>query len=247
VIERMRKHKGKTRRDGFTLIEMLVAVVLMGLVLGALGVITAQWLPNWSRGFYRVQHGEQVSVALDRIVSDLGAAEFLISNGDNKLPLFSGEERGVTFVRSAYGPNARHGLEIVRIAETSDRQGLLLARSTTPFTPAGLMNFANPVVLLRAPPYRVSFSYASGDGIWKNAWQNQTELPAMVRLTVHGAAAERALAVSTAAIVHVDLPAECLRPRGKPECRALATTDSAADNSKPTPASDAAPSALHGG
>jgi general secretion pathway protein J len=244
----MRNHKGKTRRDdsGFTLIEMLVALVLMGIVLAALGVITAQWLPNWSRGFYRVQRGELVSIALDRIVSDLGAAEFLISNGENKLPLFSGDERAVTFVRSAYGPNARHGLEIVRIAETADRQGLLLARSTTPFAPSGLMNFANPVVLLRAP-YRVSFSYAAADGIWRNAWQNQTELPAMVRLSVHSAATERALAVSTAAIVHVDLPAECIRPGNKPECRALATTDSGADNTKPTPASNTAPSALHGG
>ena len=77
MIEPMRKH---TRRadSGFTLIEMLVAVVLMGLVLAALGVITAQWLPNWSRGFKRVQGGERVSITLDRIVSDLGAAEFLI-------------------------------------------------------------------------------------------------------------------------------------------------------------------------
>ena len=76
----MRKHEDKTLRgdSGFTLIEMLAAVVLMGLILAALGVITAQWLPNWSRGFNRVQHGERISVALDRIVSDLGAAEFLI-------------------------------------------------------------------------------------------------------------------------------------------------------------------------
>jgi general secretion pathway protein J len=213
---------------------MLVAVVLMGLVLAALGVITAQWLPNWSRGFNRVQGGERVSIALDRIVSDLGAAEFLLSNGDNKLPLFSGDERGVTFVRTAYGPNARRGLEIVRIAETADRQGLLLARSTTPFTPAGLMNFSNPVVLLRAP-YRITFSYAGEDGIWKNSWQNQTELPARVRMTVHSAATEPALAVSTAAIVHVDIPAECVRPRNKPECRGLATHDSS-DTRKVTPA-----------
>lgn len=239
----MRKHKCKTGNDdsGFTLIEMLVAVVLMGIVLAALSVITAQWLPNWSRGFNRVQRGELVSIALDRIVSDLGAAEFLMSNGDNKLPLFSGNARGVTFVRSAYGPNAKHGLEIVRIAETADRQGLLLARSTTPFTPSGLMNFTNPVVLLRAP-YRVSFAYAGRDGIWKNSWKNQTELPVTVRLAVHGAASEQALTVSTAAIVHVDLPAECVRPRNKPECRALETQDPA-DTSKPTPTSNAA---LHG-
>jgi general secretion pathway protein J len=245
VIEPMGIHKGKrqTADSGFTLIEMLVAVALMGVVLAALGVITAQWLPNWSRGFNRVQRGELVSLALDRIVADLAATEFVMPNHDSKLPLFFGTEVGVTFVRTAYGPNARHGLEIVRIAETADRQGSLLARSTTPFAPSGPMNFANPVVLLRAP-YRLSFAYADKDGIWKSAWQNEAELPAMVRLTVLGAATERALAVSTVAIVHVDMPAECVRPRNKPECPALATQDST-DTTKPPAPGDAAQNAFH--
>jgi general secretion pathway protein J len=230
MMERM-KGRGRMRgaTAGFTLIETLVAVALMGVVLAAIGVITAQWLPNWSHGFTRIQRSELVSVALDRIVADLSAAEFIMPKG-TKQPLFSGSELGVTFVRTAYGPNARHGLEIVRIAETADRQGLALARSTTPFAPsAAALNFANPVVLLRAP-YRVSFTYGGRDGLWKNVWQNEAELPMIIRLTVRDAVTERALAVSTAAVVHVELPASCVRPSNKPECGALAGQAGSAPN-----------------
>ena len=45
----------RAREGGFTLIEAIVALALMGLVLSALASITAQWLPNWNRGIARVQ------------------------------------------------------------------------------------------------------------------------------------------------------------------------------------------------
>jgi general secretion pathway protein J len=241
------KGRGKTRTTtaGFTLIETLIAVALMGVVLTAIGVITAQWLPNWSHGFIRVQRSELVSVALDRIVADLSAAEFMMPTRDSKQPLFSGSELGVTFVRTAYGPNARHGLEVVRIAETADRQGLALVRSTTLFAPSGVFNFANPVVLLR-PPYRVTFTYAGRDGLWKNVWQNEAELPAIVRLTVRDSATGQALAVSTAAVVHVELPASCVNPKNR-QCGTLAGRDAGAPNQAKPQSAQPSQNGLQGG
>jgi len=67
-----------SRRDGergFTLIEAIIALALMGLVLSALASITAQWLPNWNRGIGRIQLGETIDIALQRISADLAAAE----------------------------------------------------------------------------------------------------------------------------------------------------------------------------
>lgn len=43
-----RSVKQNDREAGFTLIETIVALALMGLVLSALASITAQWLPNWN-------------------------------------------------------------------------------------------------------------------------------------------------------------------------------------------------------
>ena len=51
---------------GFTLLEVLVATALMGLILAALATITAQWLPNWNRGLAGVQRSEQIALGLDR-------------------------------------------------------------------------------------------------------------------------------------------------------------------------------------
>ena len=78
----------------------------------------------------------------------------------------------------------------------------------------GQPNFANPVVLLRSP-YRISFAYAGRDGIWKNTWQNASELPATVRMTVRDATSGRTLSISTTALVHVDLPAACATEKAR--------------------------------
>jgi general secretion pathway protein J len=213
----MRRRPTRSAIAGFTLVEALVAMLLMGVVLAVLATITAQWLPNWSRGFVRVQRSELVSVALDRIVDDLKAAEFVPSSRETKQPLFEGTELAVTFVRTALGPNTRPGLEIVRIAETADRRGPALVRSRAPFAPQALPHFGDPVVLLSVP-YRLSFSYAGRDGTWHASWLDDKELPAAVRLIIRDTATGRTLSVSTATVIHAQLPAECVGPKVEREC-----------------------------
>src|SRR5438045_9756697 len=100
---------------GFTLIETLVALALMGLVLSALANLTARWLPNWNRGLERIQRSELIGIALQRIGADLAAAEYVPANRDGRRPLFDGSEMSVTFVRTALAPNAVPGLDIVRV------------------------------------------------------------------------------------------------------------------------------------
>ncbi len=192
-----------------------MATTLMGMVLVALGAVTAQWLPSWNRGFMRVQRSELFSVALSRLAADLSAAEFITPNRVTKLPIFEGGPSGVTLVRSAVGPNTEPSLEVVRIAESSDRQGIALVRTRTPFAPFGLgdvsaskLPFTDPVVLLRAP-FRVSFSYLSDDGSWRDTWQNLSQLPVAVRFLVRDQTTGRTLAISSAAMIHVESPTGC--------------------------------------
>jgi len=225
---------------GFTLIEALVATALMGLILAALGAITSQWLPNWNRGIARVQRAELISISLNRLTADIQAAEFIAPSRGSKSPLFEGTASSIILVRSAIGPAAGPGLEIVRIAETIDGNTQALVRSTMRFVPldpntvlAAQLKFLNPVVMLRTP-YQVSFAYAGADGIWKNAWQNEAQLPAAVRLTVRDAATQQALSISTSALIHVELPA-CIVGKNKSDCTGQQPGDANQPSDSPPP------------
>ena len=227
----------RTAVAGFTLIEALVATILMGIVMTGLAAVTARWLPAWDRGFARAQTGELVSIALDRVVADLGAAEFVTANRDSKVPVFDGTAFAVMLVRSAYGPNSRPGLEVVRLAETSDRNGTVLVRSKMPFAPLpanltvpNLTSFTDPVALLRVP-FRVTFAYAGRDGAWTDKWQGVPLLPTTVRVTVRDAASDRTLSISTATLVHVDMPAACVAAKDKSDC--FAQPDQGAPQNNP--------------
>jgi general secretion pathway protein J len=205
---------------GFTLIEVLVATLLMTVILAALATVTAQWLPNWNRGMTRVQRAERLALGLDRIVADLSVAEMMPINADAKAPLFEGSELAVTFVRTAVGPNTRPGLEIIRLVEKADSQGLAMVRERAPFAPMprdAQIRFADQVVLIRSP-FRVTFAYAGPDQVWQPNWRGQMQLPDRVRIAVRDGATGQMLAVSSAAVVHISAWAECARAKNPATC-----------------------------
>ena len=223
---------------GFTLFEALVSVALMGLTVASLSAVTGQWLPNWRHGFGRVQSLELLDVGLQRLVDDLEAAEFVTANGPSKSPLFIGDTASVTLVRAAIGPDARPHLEVVHLEETSDDRGVVLVRSRAPFTPlapnlsmASQLRFADPVALVHAP-FRVSFAFAGADRVWQDVWRDLTMLPTAVRIRVRDAGSGQILAVSTAALLHVDVPAECIGQKSVQQCLAGVDTP---DSKQPAP------------
>jgi general secretion pathway protein J len=207
---------------GFTLIEALVATALMATILAALATITAQWLPNWNRGLGRVQRSEHLALGLERLVSDLAAAEYIPIDRNTALPLFDGAERSITFVRTALGPNAAPGLEVVRIAQIDDGGMPVLLRTRMPFAPGGQassrpINFSDPVVLVRGP-YRVSFAYAARDRIWRSSWQEQIRLPRAIKVSLADIADRRIAIASTATLVRAEAPAQCVRSKTLADC-----------------------------
>ena len=82
--------RGRASTRGFTLVEALLATALMGVILAALTTITSQWLPNWNRGFARVQRAETLAAGLERIVADVAAAEFISASAAIRTPVFDG-------------------------------------------------------------------------------------------------------------------------------------------------------------
>ena len=224
------------RIAGFTLIEALVATALMGLILATLATITARWLPSWNHGIARLQRNEQVAIALERLAADLAAAEYIAVSHETRKPFFDGTNRSVIFVRTSLGPNSGGGLEVVRIAESKSEQGVVLVRTRAAFKPSTdptELNFTDPVVLLRAP-YQVFFSYAATDRNWRDDWRQKSQLPSAVKLSVRDAITQRAVSLSTATLVHVEVPADCISAKSYAECLDSQTRPAAADGKSPT-------------
>jgi general secretion pathway protein J len=222
---RSRRVAHRNRRiAGFTLFEALVSVAVMSAIIAALGAVAGQWLPNWHRGFGRVQRLETLDVGLQRLAADLEAAEFVTPNSASKKPIFLGDEKTVTFVRVGIAPGTTPHLEFVKLAETVDERGFALVRSHAPFKPLdpsrpidAQLYFADPVVLIRAP-FRVSFAFAGADRLWRGSWQDPALLPSAARIQVREAATDKVLAFSTATLLHADLPAECVTQKSVQQC-----------------------------
>src|ERR1700729_2783064 len=191
----------RANEGGFTLIESLVALALMGLVLSALANITAQWLPSWNRGLDRIQRSEMVGITLQRLADDLADAVPVPASASDMGPFFSGSEQSITFVRTALGPNAGPELDVVHLGETTDKAGLATVRSRTQFRPmppnasaSNQFHFREPVVLLRAP-YRLTFAYVGDDDEeWQSSWRDRRQLPTTPQFTVRDSSNGRARA-----------------------------------------------------
>jgi len=212
----------RARQAGFSLVEVLVAMVLTGLVMGALALVSAQWLPQWRRGFTRVEAAEQMALALDRVAADLAAAENVPTAAPRNRPLFRGTPSAVIFVRTALGPNVRPGLEVVELFRPA---GGGLARRSAAYVPMkgddALPAFGAPVALLRAG-LTVTFSFAGRDGQWVDEWVDFDEFPRGVRAVVRDARTGRTLEASTAVAIEVEVPADCLTHTNRPGCASSA-------------------------
>ena len=242
----MRRAHPRSSESGFTLLETMLAAALFLVVIAALATVTGQWLPAWNHGFARVQRAEHLAFGLERVLSDVAAAQFISPNATVKRPVFDGTELGVILVRGAVGPNAQPGLEFVRLAEIASERGPVLVRSTAPFVPlepdAGAivgLKFSEPVVLVR-PPFRVSFAYAGPERLWQPRWQAADQLPRAVRVTVRDAVSGEVLTVSSAVTVHVTVPALCASAQAQ-DCKDLNAPINAPTNAPGNAANSAAP------
>ena len=56
----------------------------------------------------------------------------------------------------------------------------------------------------------MTFAYAGPDRVWRPVWRGEGELPAAIRVQLRDAATDRTLSVSTATLVHANMPADCV-------------------------------------
>ena len=174
-------------QGGFTLVEALATMAIVGLMMSGLAAIAGQWLPQWRHGYLKLETSDRLAQSLSALCSDLAAAEYArLDPGAGSSP-FRGGENTVIFVRAATGPGATPRLEYIKISAVATKDGMETQRASAVFSPGPIGPFRDPVTLLREP-FRLSFAYQAPDGRWASSWGEAPTLPRAVRLMVKSGA-----------------------------------------------------------
>lgn len=188
----MKRNPEHRREAGFTLIEVLAALVLSSLVLVSLNM--AMSAVGKGTDHTRRSLGEQseLGAALDIFSRDVGRIAKIrrpAKPGDFAGYVFDGRSDAIVYpLREEEGLTAP-GLYLVRLSVRQKDGRSTLLRERTPL-PAGddatLPQWGDPVELLSGP-YDIAFAYRAqrtGQREWNGSWQATETMPEQIRLTV---------------------------------------------------------------
>ena len=186
---------GRSAEGGFTLLEMLIAVALLGLtatlLLGGVQIGT-RVLEGTTR---RTDRSAEVAAALDFLRSRLAEAQPL-SVKDAEQPeakpkvAFDGAQNGLSLIRLASPYQAQGGYQRLSVSLAQGGGGPALVASAAPYPPLpdGAAGAPRRSILL-ADVAAVEFAYFGRDGenrrpVWHAEWHGRPALPLLVRLRI---------------------------------------------------------------
>lgn len=175
----------RRRAAGFTLVEVLIALAIVGgvlaLALGAARVGLAAWRQGDARA-ERLQHARSLATLLDQVVG--GAYPYRIGAADASRLAFEGEPERLAFVTTVPAVTPAAPMAFVAVRLERDEGGLAVGQGVLPARePLDEMTPA----LRDATVKGLRFRYLrTEDGSWNDRWNGADEqsLPAAVEITL---------------------------------------------------------------
>jgi|GEM_PF-2936085 len=176
-----------SRRAGFSLLEVLVALAMTVLLVVTFAPFASQLILTWGRGARTAELVDMLTRGNDRVTRDfLSIVPMTLTRGEQTTMIFRGSPGYVVFATATgFGPG-RGGIELVSFGIEADGEaGQAIVRRRAPLRDAALTasGFRDPVTLLTGP-YQYRFDYVAADGSKLADWQNRRDMPARVELTI---------------------------------------------------------------
>lgn len=221
--------RGKARgADGFTLLELLVALTLLGFILALAFGGLRFGAKAWQSGDRKIERLSELQVA-HRVVTRILSRAFplVLQDGIEPRYAFEGTAAGVSFV--AFMPNYPDvaGPYIIRLEVVRTGRGSELRMKRAPFAAsAGGLKLAqaDEDVALFETPHRMAFSYfnavaGSGEGEWLDRWDDDKQMPALVRLRVFAPDMDGSVWPDLVARLVINMDSACLVADAEGLCR----------------------------
>lgn len=188
---------------GFTLIEMLIAISLLGIMVVLLFASLRIAAESWNSGEAKISQVNKKAVVYQFFKRHLANAKPLPahSNGQQqdspelgaeeqpKLA-FQGSPETIVFVSALPAASARKGLQVFHVG-LDPKQPSVLKVTLTPYQQIeSTTSDAEPVVLLdHLQRFRISYfnsagNEGEGDSGWQDTWQDAGQLPKLVKIGI---------------------------------------------------------------
>ena len=177
------------KQSGFTLLELLIAMTLMGLVLVIVYSGLNIGMRSWDAGTERAERTEELRLVEDfirrRLSESVGV--FRQDPEEGSVVVFEGDESGLTLVTPMLAQLGLGGLYLVRFGVAEGNEGARLSMRWEPYRPEGEEPAEGEETVLVNRVSGAQWGYFGADEPdaeprWHERWSNPDERPSLVRL-----------------------------------------------------------------
>lgn len=177
---------------GFTLIEVLIAMTLLGIMVVLLFSSMRICAESWQKGEDKIAHVNDTAVVYQFFQNHLTTAKPLwddFTDKGSRTFSFQGKHEEIQFVSSFPASAKKTGLQLFSLKLMKDKEGQYIQVSITPFFPSAEgEEWRNEEVVLLNHVSSFSLSYfgsddVQGEGYWQEVWQQESQ-PKLVKVKI---------------------------------------------------------------